>query len=72
MLRNADVQLYDPEKFKYYLQQAVRNGSIDSEKAYGKYGWDADNDGWIDTGTAGLQKQFMERQSELYQKGGKY
>jgi len=72
MLRNADVQLYDPEKFKYYLQQAVRNGSIDSEKAYGKYGWDADNDGWIDTGTTGLQKQFMERQGELYQKGGKY
>ncbi len=64
--------MYYPDEFKYLLQRAVRNGSITSEKAYGKYGWDSDNDGYIDVGTTGLQKQFMERQAVLYNKGGKY
>ena len=61
MLKRADIELMDADKFRNYLLKSVKNGSITTEDAYGKYGWDSDNDGWIDMGNAGFLNNFLER-----------
>ena len=69
MMENADVTLYsrqEVERFKDFLFKAVQSGDIDVNKAYGKHAVDTDGDSIVDTGEKGLQVQFLERQTELW------